>query len=125
MRTRKFSQVALLLGLALGMGALWSSATPLVTLGDAGVGGWEQMFIDGVWVAVYPDQGSCVYCWGTTSSSCSEYVGAEPCRGGSISVAVCSASSSAGGTTHAGEGPTPCWSWIEPYCNDVFDAACY
>ena len=58
MKSTKLSQIVLLVGLVVGLTALWVGATPVVGVGPTGVGGWEQMFIDGVWVAVYPDNGS-------------------------------------------------------------------
>jgi len=104
MKTRKSSQVVLVLSLMLCLTALWFGAGPLAGVADGGVGGWQQYFApEGVWVAAAFDQGSCTYCWGTYGGSCSGYQheGYPPCNGGSISVAICSASSSAGGTTHA------------------------
>ncbi len=128
MRARKFSHVALLVGLVLGIGALWLGATPLIGRDLGVVGGWVQYLApEGVWVAASLDQGSCVYCFYTYSSSCSGFQRDpyEPCNGGSISVAKCAASSSAGKTTHAAAGPTPCWSWEDPWCEEAYDAACY
>lgn len=125
MRARKFSHVALLSGIVLGCGALWVTATPLAGVANGGVGGWGQYLApESRYVAADWDEDSCTYCWGTYSSSCANY-DRWPCNGGSISVAICEASSSAGKTTHAAPGPTPCWSWYYPYCDDVYDAACY
>lgn len=121
MRARKFSQVPLLVGVVLGLMVLWGSAAPLSRAGITGIGAWTQYnYSPGIWVAA-TDEDTCVYCWYTYSSSCEDYE-YGPCNGGNISVAYCASSSQ--GTTLPDEGPTPCWSHQQPWCNDVFDAYC-
>ena len=127
----KFSQATLLVGLALGLMALWAGATPLAGIGDGGVGGEE-------WYPCYAYFGiqigtadlfwngmNCRYCYGTHSEPCSDFydTSPEPCRGGSISVADCG-DETAAGTTYAEEGPAPCWSWYNTDCSKNFDAWC-
>lgn len=94
MRTRMFSPFLLLVGLTLGLLAMWASASPLGATGDLVTGGWVACTIDSedTWFAT-PSEWHCENhcyserCSNDYSSTCSGYD--EECTGGSITVISC------------------------------------
>lgn len=130
MKSRKLSHVSLVIGLVLGMVAVWASATPTVGAAIGTVGGyWYDFYIDGVYVAA-SDYTECGVCAGTFAGSCTDY-GMSPtgqllgCSGGYASVAYCVEPGYPGSATTHANGLSPCWSTYNPYCNDLYDADCY
>jgi len=118
MKTRKFSQLPLLVGLVVGLAALWAGSTPVAGVSGGAIGGFTRSWIDGAWVAT--TSSSCTYCDYTSSTSCSSYYHAS-CIGGYIAVAQCIG---LGDTTHA-NGQGPCWHPSNPECTLLYDADCY
>ena len=119
MKARKFSQAPLVIGLLLGLAALWIGTAPATGAGGGVIGGFTYTWADGVRVAA--TSSSCTYCDYSTNRPCSEYNGPYGCLGGYIAVAHCVGLAD---TTHsAGKGG--CWSSADPVCTELYDATCY
>jgi hypothetical protein len=131
MKPGKFSHMPLVIGLVLGMVAVWASATPAVgtAVGTGGGTLWFEDFIDGEYVAA-SRRNDCGVCAGTFAGSCTDY-GMSPtgqymgCSGGYASVAYCVNPGYPGSATTHANGLSACWSTYNPYCNDLYDADCY
>jgi len=94
MRVPKFSKVSLLIGLAVGLLALWAGTTPVTAETETGYRGafalFYDSFIDGEYVAT--TQNECFYMSGISFRTCSGLYllpGEENCGGGSVPVGVC------------------------------------
>ncbi len=127
MKRRKVVQAPLLASIVVVVIALWCGAAPSGGSNADAVGGtWVSNWLAGpYWRYVAADQwGSCIYCYGTFSDSCTNYVGLGGCYGGYVTAALCASDSSAGGTTHPG-GSVPCWDSGYSDCDDAHDAWCY
>jgi hypothetical protein len=106
---RKWSQVTLLIGLALGFVAIWAGAAPVGLTGDLVTGSWESLWCPHEWFYVgctgdycepgMNGRGTTLYC----------YQGPIPgytCYGGAFVGAVHQGD---GYTTHADGDSWPCW----------------
>ncbi len=110
MRTKMFSPFLLLVGLVLGLLAMWAGASPLGVTGDLVTGGtaeaWIGCGVDPVYYGV-PYALGCGECWsnkcsGTSTTTCGSFAGAGACYGGSITIVTCDEEGSgtrAGGAT--------------------------
>ncbi len=120
MESMRCSQASLVLGIALGVGALCMGMMPL-NIGSGSVFGgyFEDALIEGHWVAVDSASGGCQYCSSASMRACSEYLndGNPICTGGWAVVATCGGS----WTTHA-TGLAGCLG--HSYCTDLYDATC-
>jgi hypothetical protein len=129
MRIRMFSPFLLLIGLTLGLLAMWASASPLGATGDLVTGGWTacSVWMGEEWSPYFgvPSNGNCDQCGankcdGTSSTNCSNYGGAGSCWGGTITIITCN---SQGERTRAG-GATACtcydYAWFY-----VMNSTCY
>jgi len=128
MRTRMSSPVLLLIGLALGLLAMWAAASPVGATGDLVTGGWEACSIDGgsTWFAC-PSLWHCNNpcktgkCSIDYSVSCSS-IDYGSCSGGSVTLISCDSS---GPGTISDSGMVAC------YCTDpggdfqVVSGTCY
>jgi disulfide bond formation protein DsbB len=95
MRTRMSSPLLLLVGLTLGLLAMWASVSPLGTSGDLVTGGWVACSTDGGsnWFGVPGDwhcENHCGSgnCSNDYSDSCSNYAYGN-CSAGSITIVSC------------------------------------
>ena len=83
MRSVKLSQLALIVGITVGVMALWAGSAPVLGARSSVIGGWSFKTIDtGVWIGC--DSGSCSMCAGTLGRECED---GPDCYGGSITVA--------------------------------------
>lgn len=126
MKVMRFSQVSLLVGLALGVAVLWTGAAPVATGADSLIGGW------------YPST-DCPRCTGTDASSSESncpsgytYPGYPPegeylgCSGGDLTICL------VGGTGSKCCGPDLSGGPIcndnngqgSQICNTIHDATC-
>jgi hypothetical protein len=131
MKTTRCSQTAVLIGLAVGLCALWAGGAPVGLYGDLLTGSWIDHRFPG-------DQGGYVIC---TTSTCYNHMDALTswlaCNGGPIgSGFTCyggsfiGAAFGAGMTVHdTGWGSAGCWhpagGWPSWYCSGLSDAAFY
>ena len=119
MKSVKFSHVALLVGLVVGLSALWATAAPVGTSGDLITGGWYAVSKGSAYIGSTAT--SCDPCSGTLYRNCYEGDGwGNVCSGGGITVVVYSA---AGATPHAVGGIGVCSG--PGYCTQVHNATCY
>jgi hypothetical protein len=118
MKSVKFSQIALIVGLVVGLTALWAAAAPVGVAGDLITGGWSNCTVDGVLVAA--TYSPCDPCAGTLLRLCSEGDGYYRCTGGNIVVVQ---SSTSGHTPHP-SGGIPVCSGPGP-CPSVHSGTCY
>ncbi len=101
MKTRMCSSFSVLVGLTLGLMAVYLGASPVGTAGDLVTGGFTVCSIEqNPWVACTNAVGSCTYCDGDYNTSCSNWEGGEVCSGGPITVVSCSSAGDATGTSH-------------------------
>jgi hypothetical protein len=82
MKWMKFSHVSLVIGLVLGMMALWAEATPIGVSGDLVTGGWTGCYKSGIYIAA--TSSSCDPCQGVIISHCYEYD--QYCLGNTLTV---------------------------------------
>ncbi len=115
MKTRTFSVVPLLVGLVVGLLALWVSAAPVGATGDLVTGGWVTCY-DENYDKVFATSSDCDPCSGTTTGYCDDNA---TCIGGSVSVVVAAPS---GATPHAAL-RTPCWG--NDRCLEMHNGSCY
>ncbi len=118
MKSGKFSQILLIVGLVVGLTALWAAAAPVGAGGDLITGGWVRCTADGVSVA--STQSKCDPCSGTLLRWCSEGDGWDICSGGQIVVVQYA---TAGYTPHPSGGIPVCSGGTT--CASVYAGACY
>lgn len=118
MSTRRVSQLILLLGITLGMTAVWAGGAPFAGVNGSVLGGFVECYVDGVYVATTWQNYS--YCTGTSSESCSDYEVPEPyaCWGGYVRVAQ------SGGVMKVGSDGLSVCTGSHAWCTDLYDATC-
>lgn len=129
MKGKKFSLVPLLLGVALGLLALWAGTTPVTGEGAmvfGGVPSFTDQWIGNQWVAVRTTP--CWYAEATTWQGCSGY---KPpgypevqCEYGS-SIHVASNCSGTTGYTVGPSGISSCSGDIYGWCQTLYNATVY
>jgi len=118
MKSTKFLHVSLVVGLVLGLMALWVGASPIGTSGDLVTGGWTTCWAyDDGWNIVAATSWDCDPCQGTLTRYCYEYD--VSCNGGSISVVM--VTGGPGNTPHSA-GYAPC---TEGACEGINAGSCY
>jgi hypothetical protein len=118
MKRIRRSQVPLFLGLALGLMALWVTASPVGASGDLITGSWTACWVQGTKIA--STESYCPGCAGTYLGYCSDGLG---CFGGNIVVLIANAS---GGTPYRTGTSPVCYGLLWPWhCRDVYNAGCY
>jgi hypothetical protein len=113
MKGRKLSHISLLLGLTIGLFAVWAGVTPVAGDSSVVVGGYAAFYDTWFPGSDYPYGAStstdCYVASGVTYRSCTEY-GRATCTGGYIYVANCASTGyywhSLSG--HPCSGPTYC-----------------
>lgn len=123
MKSLRFSHTLLVVGLTLGVAALWAGANPMGITGDLVTGGWSTCWDHQAeyWVASTHEGGTCGPCQGTLSRYCYEFSGGS-CSGGTISVVV-NIPGQPGATAHS-SGYTPCGQGSE-WCQYARSGDCY
>lgn len=119
MRSMRLSQLALLVGVSMGLVALYGSAAPVFGSGDSIVGGFYVYYYGSGYVGC--TESSCNDCQYTTLASCGDAANYD-CGGGTITIAVAahySAPSTRGGS-YAGctPGAFACWDLRHATCSD-------
>ncbi|HNS19575.1 MAG TPA: hypothetical protein PKH24_03705 [Sedimentisphaerales bacterium] len=117
---KRLSQLILLVGIVVGMTAVWVGSTPFVGVNGPVLGGmFYSAWVDHNYLVAttLPDYD---YCLGTTSLPCSEY-GRYNCWGGNVTVAV--SDSEITGLTIFADGLSAC-SGDHPRCTTLYDASC-
>jgi hypothetical protein len=106
MRTRMFSPLLLVVGVTLGLMAMWTVASPVGTTGDLITGGWITCTWDAKRYACGSTSCDSEYCQSSALQSCELYAYGD-CSGGYITVASCGS----GGSTFYAYGGTlsPCY----------------
>jgi hypothetical protein len=114
-----FSPVLLLLGLTLGLMAMWAVASPVGATGDLITGGWTTCWVGSERFACDSSACSTETCRGEGLDPCEDFSGEHACYGGYINVASCSGI----GTPYAYPvGTQPC---VGQTCLTVHSATCY
>ncbi len=128
MKTRLFSQLILLVGVGVGITAVWAGSAPFVGRHAPVLGGYPMFYdsyVDGVYVAT--TLRGYLPCTGTTTRSCSAYDisnapdGPHYCWGGDVTVAVSSTEMT--GLTIYPDGLAPC-DGTHWWCWDLYEAKC-
>lgn len=120
MRIRMSSPSVLLIGLIVGLLAMWAVASPVGATGDLITGGWTTCYYtSGPFACSSSSCSTGQTCTGTELKSCSTWEGLGTCSGGYIAVATCTA----GGTWLPYPGaPSSC---SGTYCGSAYTATCY
>ena len=131
MKSRRFLSVPFVIGLSVGLLALYAAASPIGTAGDLVTGGWTWCYTadEGVPIGMdwVPSSRDCGPCSGTYTRNCSEGWGSPSgnCTGATIVIAVYNA----GGATAHPTGSRPvCYNppgYPNLGCENIFNATCY
>ncbi len=119
MKTRTLSQVTLLIGLTVGLSALWAGSAPFAGINKTVLGGFSDTYVDGGDVATNWDNCYPKTCSGTTYQPCSYYSPPSgSCWGSYIDVAACY-----GSGTILNDGLSNC-TGSHSYCTSLYVAKC-